>query len=214
MNNFLDILYPPVCGICGKVNKFSLCKKCEIRLKKQAIFSIDDYSRKMRFFSEHLYMFKYDGEIRKVLLNYKFNDKSYIYKTFVNFLKKNEKMCVQIKKYDIIIPVPISLKRFKQRGYNQSALIARQIASDMDLIFANSVLVKIKNNVAQSLLDGENREQNVKNVYKLNNVKKVQNKNVLLVDDIYTTGSTVNECCRLLNKLNIKKIGVFTLAKD
>lgn len=214
MNKILDLIYPPVCGVCGKLDKNSICKKCEIRLNRQAIFGIDDYSRKMRFFSEHIYIFKYDGEIRKMLLKYKFNDKSYIYHTFVNFLKKNEKICVQIKKYDIIIPVPISLKRFKQRGYNQSKLIAKKMAKVMNLNYADNVLIKTKNNIAQSLLEEHDRECNVNGVYELKNSKKIKQKNILLIDDIYTTGSTVNECSRILKKADVNKIGIFTLAKD
>ena len=167
MKELLDFIYPPVCSICGKLDKNSICKKCEIMLNRQAIFGIDDYSRKMRYFSEHIYVFKYDGEIRKMLLNYKFNDKPYIYNTFVNFLKKNEKIFIQIKKYDIIIPVPISKKRFKERGYNQSELIARKIAKYAGIKYANNVLIKTKNNIAQSLLEEQNRKENVKGVYKL-----------------------------------------------
>ena len=214
MNKFLDFIYPPVCGVCGKLDKNSICRKCEIRLNRQAVFGIDDYSRKMRFFSEHIYIFKYDGEIRKMLLKYKFNNKSYIYKTFVNFLKKNEKMCVQIKKYDIITPVPISKKRFKQRGYNQSKLIAKKMAKVMDLNYTDDVLIKNKDNIAQSLLEKQDRESNVNGVYILRNSKKIKQKNILLIDDIYTTGSTVNECSKILKKADVNKIGIFTLAKD
>ena len=214
MKELLDFIYPPVCSICGKLDKNSICKKCEIMLKRQAIFGIDDYSRKMRYFSEHIYVFKYDGEIRKMLLNYKFNDKPYIYNTFVNFLKKNEKIFIQIKKYDIIIPVPISKKRFKERGYNQSELIARKIAKYAGIKYANNVLIKTKNNIAQSLLEEQNRKENVKGVYKLNCSKKIKNKNILLIDDIYTTGSTVNECSKILKDADVNKIGIFTLAKD
>ena len=149
-----------------------------------------------------------------MLLNYKFNDKPYIYNTFVNFLKKNEKIFIQIKKYDIIIPVPISKKRFKERGYNQSELIARKIAKYAGIKYANNVLIKTKNNIAQSLLEEQNRKENVKGVYKLNCSKKIKNKNILLIDDIYTTGSTVNECSKILKDADVNKIGIFTLAKD
>jgi len=76
------------------------------------------------------------------------------------------------------------------------------------------ILYKSKNIIAQSTLNKEQREENIKDVYALKNKKILSNKKVLLVDDIYTTGSTANECCRVLAEANTSKIGVMTIAKD
>ena len=127
------MLFPPVCGICGKLDKNSLCNKCKIRLQKNALCKIENYKDTSSYFDEHIYLFQYTGEIRDTILKYKFNEKSYIYRTFLEFIKNNEEMCSQIKKYDIIIPVPVSKKRFKQRGYNQSALIAKNLAKTLNI---------------------------------------------------------------------------------
>lgn len=161
-----------------------------------------------------MYFFKYDGIIRKTIIDYKFNDKSYIYKTYTNFFLKNEKFCEIIKKYDIIIPVPISSKRSKQRGYNQSLLIAKELAKKTNIKLENKCLIKSKNIIEQSKLNKEERKQNIIGVYKLKNEQKIKNQKILIVDDIYTTGSTVNECCKTLLKAKPSKIGVLTIAKD
>ena len=208
------MIYPPVCGFCEKLDKNSLCNKCKIRIQKNAICKIEDYRETTSFFDEHLYLFQYDGEIRNAILNFKFNEQAYIYKTFLEILKNNEKICTQIKKYDIIMPIPISKKRFKQRGYNQSALIARNLAKTLNIDYKENVLVKIKNNKPQSELGQHERSANVKDVYKLKETKKVYKKNILLVDDIYTTGSTANECAKVLKENNANIVGIFTLAKD
>lgn len=71
--------------------------------------------------------------IRKTIIDYKFNDKPYLYKTIVNFLLKNENFFQKIKSYDTIIPVPISKKRNNERGYNQSYLLAKEIAKNVDI---------------------------------------------------------------------------------
>lgn len=149
-----------------------------------------------------------------MILDYKFNDKSYLYKTFVNFLLKNKKIFENIKKYDTIIPVPISKKRYKERGYNHSLLIAKEIARQTNLKLVNNCLIKTKNIIEQSKLNKEDRQQNIQGVYKLQNEQLIKNKNVILVDDIYTTGSTVNECSRMLKQGKTNKIGVLVLAKD
>lgn len=213
-------MYPPICGICEKISKDTLCPKCNLELKKQAEVNIlqkeeiEENIKKEKYFEELMYIFKYEGQVRKLILDYKFNEKSYLYKTFVNFLLKNEKIFENIKKYDKIIPVPISKKRNKERGYNQSMLIAEEIANKTNLELVNNCLIKTKNIIEQSKLNKEDRQQNIQGVYSLQNERLITNKKILLVDDIYTTGSTVNECCKILQQANPKTIGVLVLAKD
>lgn len=212
----LNLIYPQTCGICGKINQNSLCKKCEINLKKQSENQIikDGKEIEDKYFNELMYIFKYEGQIRKLILDYKFNEKSYIYLTFVNFLLKNKNIFENIKNYDTIIPVPISKKRLKTRGYNQSLLIAKQISQQTNLDLVNNCLIKTKNIIEQSKLNKEEREKNIQNVYKLENKQLIKNKKILLIDDIYTTGSTVNECSKILTQGQPNKIGILVLAKD
>ena len=220
----LNLIYPPVCGICGKLNSDFLCKKCEKILETEAIYGVDKYKNSKiknkneledkKYFNEHLYIFLYQGIIRRIILKYKFQEEAYLYKTFVNFLLKNENFFEKIKKYDTIVPVPISKKRLKERGYNQSELIAKEIAYNSELKLETASLFKTKNIIEQSKLNKEERLKNIQGVYKLTNMEKLYKKKILLVDDIYTTGSTVNECARVLRKAQPRNIGVFTLAKD
>lgn len=212
----LNLIYPQTCGICGKLATNSLCKKCEIELKKQSDINIIKQGKEIenKYFNELMYIFKYEGQIRKLILDYKFNEKTYIYLTFVNFLLKNKKIFENIKKYDTIIPVPISKKRLKERGYNQSLLISREIAQKTNLELVNNSLIKTKNIIEQSKLNKEDRMQNIQGVYELKNQQLIENKKILLIDDIYTTGSTVNECSKILQQGNPNKIGILVLAKD
>lgn len=212
----LNLIYPQTCGICGKINPKALCKKCEIKLNKQSENQIikEEIEIEDKYFNELMYIFRYEGQIRKIIIDYKFNEKSYIYENFVNFLLKNKKIFENIKNYDTIIPVPISKKRQKERGYNQSLLIARKIAEKTNLELMNNCLIKTKNIIEQSKLNKEDRLQNIYGVYELKNRQLIENKKILLIDDIYTTGSTVNECSRMLRIANPAKIGVLVLAKD
>ena len=223
----LNFIYPPVCGICGKLNSDFLCKKCEKILESEAVFGVDKYKKIERkkeniknnfndkkYFDEHLYIFLYQGIIRRIILKYKFQEEAYLYKTFVNFLLKNENFFEKIEKYDTIVPVPISKKRKKKRGYNQSELLAKEIAYNTNLLLEKESLYKIKDIVEQSKLNKENRLKNIQGVYELVNKEKLNKKKILLIDDIYTTGSTVNECSKVLREAKPKKIGVLTLAKD
>ena len=214
-DRILDLVYPPVCGICGKFNQEFLCKKCRKMLEAEAKFDVDKVDNQEYFFENHLYVFKYEGIIRKLILNYKFNEKSYLYKTFVNFLLKNEKFFKILKSYDTIIPVPVSSKRMNERGYNQSELLANDIVKQIvECECITDCLTKNKNIIEQSKLNKEQRQKNIQGVYILKNKEKLINKKILLIDDIYTTGSTANECCKILQKAKPEKIDVFTVAKD
>ena len=130
-------------------------------------------------------------------------------------MQLNEKICGILEKYDIIIPVPIHKRRKQKRGYNQSELITRQISKKIpSLVHESTAIQKIKHNIEQSSLSKEQRKQNVKDVYKIVNKEKIENKNIVLFDDIYTTGNTVNEISKILKQNGANKILVLTIAKD
>lgn len=152
----------------------------------------------------------YNDKIRKIILDYKFNEKPYLYNTFSTFIKNN----ILFDNYDLVIPVPISINRYKTRGYNQSYLIAKNIAKNLNLKVKNNILYKTKNNNMQSSLDKGRREENVKGVYQIRNKNEIINKKILLIDDIFTTGATANECSRVLKENGASCIDVFTIAKD
>lgn len=213
LNFFISIIYPPVCGLCGKINEEWICKKCLIKIQKEAENKHRGYLK--AFYEDGFFAFSYKGEyIKKALLLYKFHNKPYIYRTISKIILKNEKACRFLKKYDIIIPVPIHKNRKLKRGYNQSELIAIEIGKTLNIKVETNCLIKIKNIVPQSTLNKEQRERNVKGVYKLQNIQNLQNKKVVIFDDVYTTGSTLNECAKVIKTAGVSKIGIFTIAKD
>ena len=212
INYAINLIYPNVCGICEEICNESLCEKCEIKLRSIVKNKIDKYTDKN--FEKHIYLFKYEGKIKELLINFKFNEKPYIYKCFVNFLIKNKKICRFLKSYDIIIPVPIHYNRKVTRGYNQSALIARDLAKKLNINYGEKILLKRVNNKPQSTKNKESRKENVIGVYYTKNECEIIDKKILLLDDIYTTGSTVNECCKMLKKAGAKEVDIITIAKD
>ena len=208
----LDLIFPPACGICGKEINTYLCQKCEEQINKITCVGKDNYENK--YFSSHMYLFKYDGIIRSKIISYKFDDNPYLYKTFCEIFVKNKKVCGFLQNYDIIIPVPMHNKKKALRGYNQSELIAKELAKKAEIEIFTDVLKKVKNNKVQSSLNKEDRKNNVKDVYKLINKEKIYNKKVLIFDDIYTTGATIEACKKEILKANVKQFGILTLAKD
>ena len=215
INKILDLIYPNVCGFCNKLNKNCLCKKCEINIKKylneKVIVFLND---KTKYYDYYFYILKYEELIRNKIIDYKFNEKAYLYKTFAKIILKNEKICGILKKYDIIIPVPIHKNRKTIRGYNQSELIAKELGKTLNIPVYDKSLIKVKNNRAQSKLGKNDRKLNVLGAYRLNDDKNIKDKKIILLDDIFTTGNTVNECSKVLKKAKAKDIFVLTIAKD
>ena len=214
INCVLNLLFPPICGICLKTSKTFICENCRELVNLKLLNKIDTYSNK--YFDNHLYIFEYEGIIRQRMLEYKFKNKAFIHSFFTEAVLNSKDNIQFIKQYDFIIPVPIHKNRKKERGgYNQSELIAKDISLLLPSIkLVNKVLIKSKNAVAQSTLNRTQRQINVNNVYKITNKEKICNKNILIIDDIYTTGSTVNECAKVLKKAGASNLGILTICKS
>lgn len=213
LEKILEYIFLPSCGICKKLGEGYLCKNCGKELEKYKLETIE-CEKINKYIVEKFYIFKYLGIVRNMIIEYKFNDKPYLYRMFCKIIVEDKKTCEFLKNYDIIIPVPVHKKRKRKRGYNQSELISKEVAKRLDLKIYSDILIKINNNKMQSKLNKKERMINVKNVYKIINDEKIINKNVIIFDDIYTTGATVNECINLLTKAKVNKIGVLVLAKD
>lgn len=106
----------------------------------------------------------------------------------------------------ILIPVPIHEKKLKLRGYNQSEELAKELSKIFEIPMENSVLIKIKSTKNQMELKKEEREKNLENSFEIKNPEKIQDKKIFLVDDVYTTGSTMQECALALRRSGAKKV--------
>lgn len=215
----LDWIFPPNCEICGKAENSYICGKCGNQLEKFIYYENSKngkYNNRIKFCQEkeEFHLFRYEGIIREKMISYKFKDKAYIYHLFAEMVLRNQLACEFLNKYNVIVPVPIHLKRRRIRGYNQSELIARQIAKTLNKKIDTDILLKQKNTKPQSTLGKIDRKKNVQGVYKVRNIEKVKGKKIVIFDDIYTTGATTNECKKILIEAGAQMVGIFTIAKD
>jgi len=201
----LDFLFPRKCGVCNKLNDNFVCKDC---LKRINSFKIYNFSE------EGIWIYRYEGIVRNLIIDYKFKDKSYLCELFANCILSDGEVCKIIKKYDIILPVPLHKKRFKERGYNQSKLISDILAQKLGVQTFDDVLVKIKNTLPQGKNLLHDRRKAIKGAFFLENPDKIKGKNVLIFDDIYTTGNTANECKKIIEESGAKSVEILTIAKD
>lgn len=121
---------------------------------------------------------------------------------------------LQMPEIDVVIPVPLYKKRLKERGFNQSALIARNISKRINKPLLINSLIKIRDTLPQVGLNVNERRRNVKGAFSVRDARGIYKKNILLIDDVLTTGSTVRECSKVLKKAGAENIHVITIARS
>jgi len=209
LNFVLDFIFPPRCLICGMNSKEVFCSKC---LNNVSFFENITSAVKPAVYSAAIY----EGVIRKALNLFKFRGKIKL-KDFLSdlMIRCAEKNKIIAKNHiNLIIPVPAHKNILKKRGYNQSGLLAQKIADFYDIKINPRLLLKIKHTPEQNKLDKKDRLTNLKGAFALNSKEIIGESNVLLIDDVYTTGSTVKECVKTLKRnKNIKDIIILTLAR-
>jgi len=172
------------------------------------------FPSKKRHYTKKRAALIYDAASKQLIQRFKYQDDTILLHLFVKWLLIAGQNLFQ--NIDLVIPVPLHQDRMKERKYNQAALLAQELALRIDKPYAYDVLDKVINVIPQSSLTQKERIHNVKGAFALNNRKKIniENKSILLVDDVVTTSSTVNECSKILRKVGkVKHVFVISLAQ-
>lgn len=198
------------CQNCRKELKYihePFCKKCGKPIEKDAIEYCFDCSKKEKNFVRGRAVFIYDDKMRESIVRFKYKGKreygQFYGQEIVNVLGKY----ISELKVDAIIPVPIHKERYNNRGYNQADIIARYVGDKLGIQVISDGLKRKVNTVAQKELDNKERNKNLYNAFESNIKQSVLDniKKVLIIDDIYTTGATIDACAKALcNNKNIE----------
>lgn len=199
----------PECRQEFKVMQTLTCPKCG-RINNSGIYCLN--CRKNYSLNGIIYAAKFNGSVKEMIHYLKYNK----YQTIAASLAKLVLKKLQISKVtkdSIIVPVPLHWSRYWQRGFNQSELIAKIISKNLKLEYI-SALKRIKNTAQQMRLKRQGRLENLKDAFKIENPELISGKNILLVDDVATTGATLNECAKVLKRAGAKKVWGVVVAKD
>ena len=231
--NLLYFILPPRCLLCGKViqSENSLCPDCFENISfitkpycqhcgmpldgsKDDVFELTCLNclNKKPLFRLCRSAIKYDEFSKKLLLDFKFADhieNKLLLARWLFFAGKD----IFKAGIDFIIPVPLHYTRLLQRKYNQSAMLASELSKLCLIPVDYKVLKKIRYTKPQIKCSGKNRKSNIKNAFEVVNPDKIKGKRVLLIDDVYTTGSTMQECIKVLKKAKVKSVDVLTVAR-
>jgi ComF family protein len=162
-------------------------------------------------FEEGLYGFYYENRLRDAIHSFKFSGRKDVGKLLVSLIE--ERIVAFSAKFDCIIPLPVTEKRLRERGFNQSFIIAEEISRISSKPIYHSILHKVKETRDQYALSRDERKKNIRGAFSLTNEATVRGKSALLVDDLYTTGQTAREAARVLLNGKAKSMVFFALAR-
>ena len=211
LERILNLVFPPKCIFCNKImdskDDLQICGECY----KKIAFSGENLQRAAGLHAANgcdaaVSVCRYTGIVKHSLVKYKFYNKPGYYRTFANLLSKCIFQVTNRVKFDMIISVPLHKNREINRGYNQALLISKALGRLTGISDCSRLLVRTRNTGAQSLFDRKSRLVNVKDAFCVTNAELIKGKNILLIDDILTTGTTVNECGRILKDAGAKTV--------
>jgi ComF family protein len=163
-------------------------------------------------FGASLLYFRKKGIAQQLMHNLKYKNQQEIGTFLGDIFSKNVLDLPIFNDIDVIIPVPLHKKRLHERGYNQVTTFCEALEKNLAIPIIDSVLVKSINLKSQIQKSKENRLETNKNVFSIENAHKIEGKHILLVDDIFTTGATIEACAKEILKIKNTKISIVTMA--
>lgn len=223
MSKTADILYPPRCPVCDKIivpKGNYVCEGCEGSfkyigniycivcgkpLRNESADVCSGCLEKKHIFDECRGTFVYDDAMRKSIYRFKYHGRCEYSKYYGLEMVRVLKEKINQYNADAIIPVPMHIKKERQRGYNQAYLLAKEISYQTKIPILNNYIVRSRSTAIMRNLGAAQRENNLKKAFKISG-DVVKLTNVIIVDDIYTTGATMDAMARCLKESGIRKV--------
>jgi len=237
VNSFLagltDALFPPRCMACGAVlseEKQSFCSDCFLEIKfiqsplcpccGQPFAEPEDKDHlcgdcllSRPPFSTARALGRYEMALMNVIHKFKYGGKIASGVRLGKLMAEFSYGAFNIADYSLIMPVPLHTRRLRERGFNQSMILAEEISRHFSINLDFLSLRRVVCTESQASLSKEMRERNIKGAFSVAHAEKINGEKIILVDDVYTTGSTVKECARILLKNKAAEVAVLTLAR-
>jgi ComF family protein len=240
INRLINIIYPPRCPVCNEFlnndpqknrdKALSFCTTClaDFRKISSPLCPIcgrpfvegtdedhlcEDCLRKRPLYEAIGAPYVYDGPLMTAIHRFKYGGKSYLADSLGPLLSEFAKSWIQKPDGFLTVPVPLHKKRLRERGFNQSLLLAKHVACELHTALDFLSLRRVRYTLPQTGLGKEERRKNVRGAFMLENPEVFKDKPILLVDDVATTGNTLNECSRVLRKAGCKDIFCLVLAR-
>lgn len=228
------LLFPSPCEVCGvflvRPGEKVICRDCLAGLRKsEASFCLccgrffagggDNHLcshclEKRPSFARHRSAARYDGVTKEIILSFKYRGFEILARELGDFIIKSlgEEVGLWVG-LDAVVPVPLHRAKERSRGFNQARLLAGRLARRMRIPLVAGNLVKVRPTPAQTSLEARDRGTNLKGAFRVRKPARLAGKVILLVDDVWTTGSTIGECSRTLRLAGVKEIRAVTVVQ-
>lgn len=221
-DDFVHTIFPENCHACNTIlvaGENIICTTCRLTLPKTNHLNIKDNSLLLRFYGrinfEYAASFLVYGKhtrVQNILKSIKYEGSPEVAEYFGKWIAEELVFNGFSSKFDLIIPVPLHPNRQKIRGYNQAEELAKPIAEILKINLGNKIIIRTKSTISQTKLSQNLRYENVENIFLTKNESEIKNKNILLVDDVVTTGSTIESLANEILKSEPKSLSLITLA--
>lgn len=222
----LDMIYPKTCCFCGKVSRQALCETCarqveyvqEPRCKtcgKPIRYAEEEYcydcQKQTPVYEQGRSVWIHKAPVNWSIYQFKYKNRRIYGEFYANEMARLYGTLVRAWGVEVIVPVPLHRKKKRLRGYNQAEIIARHLGTKLAIPVASDIVVRTRYTEPQKKLNDKERKKNLQHAFQV--TEKLKNyKNILLIDDIYTTGSTMNEIARELKQAGVRKVWFFTIS--
>lgn len=221
-SRLLDLISPRQCVVCGcrlSITERSVCTVCYLHLPRTAYqFSPYDNPMAQLFWglapvdrAAALFYYEPHGEPARLVYDLKYADRPDIGVDIGRMMAEEMKMAGYFDSVNVLVPVPLSSRRQRQRGYNQSEMLCRGIHEITDIPIATDVLIRKHFQQSQTTLMRHQRQENVADMFELRKTADLEGKHILLVDDVCTTGATLSACAHALSVIPRIRLSVLTL---
>lgn len=220
--DFFNLLFPDLCLVCGENllrSEQHICLACLHNIPKTNFHLLSDNPIEKRFWGKApifrgtaFFFFQKGSPFQKLLHSLKYKGNKEIGEILGRHAAVDLSESVDFSTVDVIIPVPLHPKKFKKRGYNQSEWIAKGLSSILGKPYDTSSLCRLHESTTQTKKSVFERYENTEGVFGLLDKNTLSGKHVLLVDDVLTTGSTLEACVKVLLNCEGVKVSVFALA--
>ena len=221
-SDLFGLLFPNLCNACGNSlfrHEQLICLKClydlpftdyhqhaDNRVAKQL------WGRLPLNAAMAMLYFRKGAKVQNLIHNLKYNGRTNVGVLLGNMLGERLKTGILYQDINMVIPVPLHRKKYKVRGYNQSSFIAKGIATQMGIDISEDHLIRTTSTESQTKKSRYNRYENMKDVFQVNSAEEIIGKHILLVDDVITTGATLEACANTLLAIGAAKVSIAALA--